>query len=49
MLRIALEAKVPQVIPHVYSSIIDKTTGQTNTSDVRELLSIMKKLVDLHG
>lgn len=49
ILRIALEAKVPQVIPHVYSSIIDKTTGKTNTSDVRELLSIMKKLVDQHG
>ncbi|MCY9662550.1 KDGP aldolase family protein [Paenibacillus chondroitinus] len=49
ILRIALEAKVPQVIPHVYSSIIDKATGKTNTSDVRELLSIMKKLVDQHG
>ncbi|MZQ85181.1 oxo-acid lyase [Paenibacillus sp. 5J-6] len=49
ILRIALEAKVPVVIPHVYSSIIDKTTGKTNTSDVRELLSIMKKLVDQHG
>jgi uncharacterized protein (TIGR03581 family) len=49
ILRIALEAKVLQVIPHVYSSIIDKATGKTNTSDVRELLSIMKKLVDQHG
>ncbi|NOV00823.1 2-dehydro-3-deoxy-phosphogluconate aldolase [Paenibacillus planticolens] len=49
ILRIALEANVPQVIPHVYSSIIDKASGKTNTSDVRELLSIMKKLVDQHG
>ncbi|MDD9265710.1 KDGP aldolase family protein [Paenibacillus sp. GCM10023248] len=49
IVRIALEAKVPQVIPHVYSSIIDKASGHTRTSDVRELLSIMKKLVDLHG
>jgi uncharacterized protein (TIGR03581 family) len=46
ILRIALEANVPQVIPHVYSSIIDKTTGKTNVEDVRRLLEIMKKLVD---
>lgn len=46
ILRIALEAGVPQVIPHVYSSIIDKETGKTNIEDVRELVSIMKKLAD---
>lgn len=46
ILRIALEAGVPQVIPHVYSSIIDKKTGETNIEDVRELTSIMKKLAD---
>jgi hypothetical protein len=39
---------VPQVIPHVYSSIIDKETGKTNVEDVKELLEIMKKLVDQH-
>ncbi|MCZ8511936.1 KDGP aldolase family protein [Paenibacillus filicis] len=49
ILRIALEANVPQVIPHVYSSIIDKETGKTNAGDVRELLITMKKLVDHHG
>jgi len=49
ILRIALEANVPQVIPHVYSSIIDKETGKTNVDDVRELLETMKKLVDQHG
>ncbi|MFD0696107.1 KDGP aldolase family protein [Paenibacillus sp. GCM10027628] len=49
ILRIALEAKVPQVIPHVYSSIIDKATGKTNVEDVRELLEVMKRLVDQHG
>jgi uncharacterized protein (TIGR03581 family) len=49
ILSIALEAKVPQVIPHVYSSIIDKATGKTRTQDVRDLLEIMKKLVDQHG
>ncbi|MFC5651156.1 KDGP aldolase family protein [Paenibacillus solisilvae] len=49
ILRIALEAGVPQVIPHVYSSIIDKTTGRTNVQDVRVLLEVMKRLVDRHG
>lgn len=46
ILRIALEAAVPQVIPHVYSSIIDKETGNTKVEDVQELLAIMKKLID---
>lgn len=46
LLRIALEANVPQVIPHVYSSIIDKATGKTNIEKVRELTRIMKQLVD---
>jgi len=49
IVRIALEAKVPQVIPHVYSSIIDKATGNTIVQDVRELLDVMKRLVDRHG
>lgn len=46
ILRIALEAGVPQVIPHVYSSIIDKATGKTRTDDVLLLTKIMKKLAD---
>ncbi|CAG7652458.1 KDGP aldolase family protein [Paenibacillus allorhizosphaerae] len=49
ILRIALEAKVPQIIPHVYSSIIDPETGKTKAGDVSELLITMKKLVDLYG
>lgn len=49
ILRIALEANVPQVIPHVYSSIIDKGTGKTNVADVRELLEVVKRLVDQNG
>ncbi|OXM87094.1 2-dehydro-3-deoxy-phosphogluconate aldolase [Paenibacillus rigui] len=49
ILRIALEAGVPQIIPHVYSSIIDKATGRTRATDVRELLAIVKKWVDLHA
>jgi uncharacterized protein (TIGR03581 family) len=49
ILQISLEANVPQVIPHVYSSIIDKETGKTNVEDVRELLETIKKLVDQNG
>ncbi|KEK23023.1 2-dehydro-3-deoxy-phosphogluconate aldolase [Bacillus gaemokensis] len=49
ILRIALEANVQQVIPHVYSSIIDKETGKTNVEDVRELLATVKKLVNQHA
>ncbi|MFD3257851.1 KDGP aldolase family protein [Paenibacillus lentus] len=49
ILRIALDAGVQQVIPHVYSSIIDKASGKTNTGDVRELLAIMKKLADRYA
>lgn len=48
ILQIALEANVPQVIPHVYSSIIDKESGNTKVEDVKELLAIMKKLADAH-
>jgi len=49
ILRMALEAGVPQVIPHVYSSIVDKATGKTKVDDVRRLLETTKKLVDAHG
>lgn len=46
ILQIALDAKVPKVIPHVYSSIIDKTSGETNIEDVRGLVAVMKEKVD---
>ncbi|MFB9274802.1 2-dehydro-3-deoxy-phosphogluconate aldolase [Cohnella cellulosilytica] len=46
VLQICLDAGVPQVIPHVYSSIIDKETGRTNAADVKKLLSIVKKLTE---
>lgn len=44
--QIALEAGVKKVIPHVYSSIIDKKTGDTRPEDVEKLYNIIKKLVD---
>ena len=46
ILRITLEANVPKVIPHVYSSIVDQETGKTKIEDIRELLEIVKRLVD---
>ncbi|NQX48536.1 oxo-acid lyase [Paenibacillus tritici] len=49
ILEIALQAGVPQVIPHVYSSIIDPQTGSTKVQDVRTLLGIMKLLVDRYA
>ena len=45
ILSIALNAGVKKVIPHVYSSIIDKETGNTRTEDVKTLLDIVKELV----
>jgi uncharacterized protein (TIGR03581 family) len=45
IVRIALEAGVSKVIPHVYSSIIDSATGDTRIEDVRQLLATCKKLL----
>lgn len=45
ILNIALEVGVLKVIPHVYSSIIDKETGKTNVEDIKKLLDITKQLV----
>lgn len=42
--KIALDAGVKKVIPHVYSSIIDPETKQTRVSDVEVLYKIMDKL-----
>lgn len=46
ILSIALNAGVKHVIPHVYSSIIEKETGLTRPEDVSKLWSIIKELVD---
>ncbi|MCZ4060123.1 KDGP aldolase family protein [Pantoea sp. LMR881] len=45
IVRIALEAGVSKVIPHIYSSVIDKASGETRVEDVRQLLAICKKLL----
>jgi len=45
ILQIALDAGVSKVIPHIYSSIIDKASGNTRPQDVATLLDMTKKLV----
>lgn len=45
IVKIAIENGVKKVIPHVYTSIIDKESGNTKIEDVKTLLDIMKKLV----
>lgn len=45
IMHVVLDAGVRKVIPHVYSSIIDKETGLTRTDDVRALLAKVKALV----
>lgn len=45
ILRIALDAGVSKIIPHIYSSIIDKASGDTRPEDVATLLALTKELV----
>lgn len=49
IVEIALQARVPQVIPHVYTSIIDPATGATRVQDVQQLLAMLKELVDRYA
>ena len=45
IMQIILDAGVKKVIPHIYSSIIDKETGNTRIEDVKKLMEIVKELV----
>jgi len=45
ILQIALDAGVKKIIPHIYSSIIEKSTGNTRPEDVKTLLEITKRCV----
>ncbi|ACX86735.1 protein of unknown function DUF1341 [Pectobacterium parmentieri WPP163] len=45
ILQIALDAGGSKIIPHIYSSIIDKVSGNTRPSDVRQLLAMTKARV----
>ncbi|RNB84239.1 oxo-acid lyase [Brevibacillus nitrificans] len=43
IVEVCLEAGVQQVIPHIYTSIVDKTTGLTRLEQVEELLAAVDK------
>jgi len=43
ILHTCLRAGVPQVMPHVYSSIIDSESGNTRAQDVAALLEMVKQ------
>lgn len=45
ILQIALDAGVKKIIPHIYSSIIDKASGNTRAQDVARLLAMVKDQV----
>jgi len=45
IITIAIDAGVEKVIPHIYSSIIDKESGNTRGEDVRKLLKITREVV----
>lgn len=45
ILRVAVEAGVRHITPHVYSSIIDKKTGETRPDDVRALMRMVKSVL----
>ncbi|MDR2976373.1 MAG: KDGP aldolase family protein [Streptococcaceae bacterium] len=46
ILQTAVDAGVKKIIPHVYSSIVDKTTGDTKIEAIRTLLALMKKALE---
>lgn len=45
IVQIAVDAGVKKIIPHVYSSIIDKATGNTRPEDVKQLFDKMKNIL----
>lgn len=45
IVKVCLEAGVEKIIPHVYSSAIDKSSGLTNIEIVKDIYEKIKKLV----
>lgn len=43
IIKIAFDNGVKRVIPHVYTSIVDKASGDTKIEDIKVLYNIMKK------
>lgn len=46
ILTIALKAGVKKVVPHVYTSIVDKATGKTKVEDIMKIYEIIKRVVE---
>ncbi|SJZ83699.1 conserved hypothetical protein EF_0839/AHA_3917 [Pilibacter termitis] len=46
IVQIAVDAGVKKIIPHVYSSIIDKESGDTKVEDVKTLIAMMRKTLN---
>lgn len=46
ILAIALKAGVKKVVPHVYTSIVDKATGKTKVEDIMKIYEIIKRVVE---
>lgn len=46
IVQIAVDAGVKKIIPHVYSSIIDSTAGDTRPEDVKTLLGMIKNTLE---
>lgn len=45
ILQVAVDAGVEMIIPHIYTSVIDKKTGLTRPEDVKTLYDITKKVL----
>lgn len=45
IVEISLNHGVKKVIPHVYSSIIDKASGNTRIEDVKTLMNLVKEIL----
>ncbi|WP_204526421.1 2-dehydro-3-deoxy-phosphogluconate aldolase [Citrobacter cronae] len=45
ILQIALDVGVSKIIPHIYSSIIDKVSGNTRPDDVRQLMAMTRACI----
>ncbi|MDF7667785.1 KDGP aldolase family protein [Orbaceae bacterium ESL0727] len=46
ILKVALDAGVKKIIPHIYTSIIDSVSQKTRVDDVKTLLALTQKLVN---
>ena len=45
ILQTCLQAGMPRVMPHVYTSIIDPKSGETRPEDIKQLMDMIKAIV----